>query len=115
MRVAPGLIALMLLAACDGGGDPVQQALRETAAANHSAVVRETATVEPAVSRSPDQERVDAMLADRRASRADAERVLRDTRDPELRRLAQAAAESRTREIAELEAWRPADQSAVSR
>lgn len=48
MRAAFGLSALMLLAACDGGGDPVQQALRETAAANHSAVVKETATVEPA-------------------------------------------------------------------
>ncbi|WP_420470796.1 DUF305 domain-containing protein [Brevundimonas sp. FT23042] len=115
MRVAPGLIGLMLLAACDGGGDPVQQALRETAAANHSAVVRETATVEPAAAPSSDQERVDAMLADRRASRTNAERILRESQDPELRRLAQAAAESDTRAIAALEAWRPTDQSAVSR
>jgi len=115
MRVALGLGAVMLLAACDGGGDPVQQALRETAAANHSAVVKETATVEPALTPSPDQERVDAMLADRRASRTNAEKVLRDSQDPELRRLAQAAAESDTREIAALEAWRPADHPAVSR
>ena len=48
MRVAPGLIALVLLTACEGGGDPVEQALRETAAANHSAVTQETASVEPA-------------------------------------------------------------------
>ena len=114
MRAAFGLIALVMLAACEGGGDPVEQALRETAAANHSAVVKETATVEPAAAPSPDQERVDAMLADRRASRTNAERVLRESEDPELRRLAQATAESDTRAIAALEAWRSADQSAVS-
>jgi hypothetical protein len=48
MRAAPGLIALVMLAACEGGGDPVEQALRETAAANHAAVTQETASAEPA-------------------------------------------------------------------
>ena len=46
--VALGLTALMTLSGCEGGGDPVEQALRETAAANHSAVTRETASVESA-------------------------------------------------------------------
>lgn len=47
MRAALGLTALVLLAACEGGGDPVEQALRETAAANHSAATQETASAEP--------------------------------------------------------------------
>ncbi|QDH72696.1 DUF305 domain-containing protein [Brevundimonas sp. M20] len=41
MRAAPGLAALVMLAACEGGGDPVEQALRETAAVNHSATVED--------------------------------------------------------------------------
>ncbi|HEY0926220.1 hypothetical protein [Brevundimonas sp.] len=53
MRAAFGLIALVMLAACEGGGDPVEQALRETAAANHSAATRETASAEPAPPATP--------------------------------------------------------------
>ena len=34
-------IAALLLTACDGGGDPVQQALRDASATNHAATVRE--------------------------------------------------------------------------
>ena len=54
MRVAPGLIALVMLTACEGGGDPVEQAVRETAAANHAAVTQETASVEPAAAATPE-------------------------------------------------------------
>lgn len=48
MRIAALGLALLALTACKGGGDPVEQAVRETAAANHSAVTQETASVEPA-------------------------------------------------------------------
>ncbi|MDP3656329.1 MAG: DUF305 domain-containing protein [Brevundimonas sp.] len=37
--VALGMV--MALTGCDGGGDPVQQALRDASAANHAATVRE--------------------------------------------------------------------------
>lgn len=114
MRRALALTALLALTACDGGGDPVEQALRETAAANHSARVKETATAEPSPARAdmPDRIRVAGMIAQHRAAVTTAEAALRDSRDPEIRRIAQATIETRTREIAELEAWTPAPQSA---
>ncbi len=40
-RALTALALLTALSACDGGGDPVQQALRETSAANHAATVRD--------------------------------------------------------------------------
>jgi uncharacterized protein (DUF305 family) len=116
MRIAAPGLALLVLTACDGGGDPVEQALRETATANQSAVVKETATVEPSSSsaETADRVRVAAMIAQHRAAVTTAEAALRESRDPEIRRIAQATIETRTREIAELEAWAGA-QSVASR
>lgn len=104
------LAVLLVLTACDGGGDPVEQALRETATANHSAMVKETATAEPSQpSAGPtDRALVSAMINDSRAAVVRAEAALRNSRDPELRRLAQAAIDARTQEIAALQAWTPA-------
>ena len=48
------------------------------------------------------------MIARREDEIARAEAILRDSRDPEIRRLAQAATDARARELAELRAWRPA-------
>ena len=53
MRAALGLAALLLLAACKGGGDPVEQALRETSAANHAAAAQTTAEAEAATPVAP--------------------------------------------------------------
>jgi uncharacterized protein (DUF305 family) len=106
MRAVAGLALLGLLAACDGGGDPVQQAVRETAEANQSAAVRATAEVE-AASASRDAAWVADMIARREDEIARAQAILRDSRDPEIRRLAQAATDARARELSELRAWRP--------
>ena len=38
MRTLPLIAAAVLLAACEGGGDPVRQALQEEAANNHAEV-----------------------------------------------------------------------------
>lgn len=48
IRAALPVALVLLLAACDGGGDPVQQALRDTSAANHAAAARTTAEAEAA-------------------------------------------------------------------
>lgn len=144
MRFAPALAFLLLalapaLAACDGGGDPVQQALRDTASANHAATVKETAEVEPshgghasadgptaadrafaasetemhrlmaeASGETIDEAYIAKMIAHHRGAVAMAEVALRDSRDPEVRRMARAVVDAQTREIAEMQAWKPA-------
>ena len=113
MRLLPGLSFLLLalapaLAACDGGGDPVQQALRETAAKNHSDATRTTAEVEGSPRETADEAYIAGMTAHHQGGIAMAEAALRDSRDPEIRRMAQAAIDARTREIAEMRAWKPA-------
>ena len=100
----------LLLAGCEGGGDPVQQALRETATANQSATVKETATTsvnDPAGT--ADRAYVSGMIEHHRSAVAMAEAALDESRDPEVRRMAQDVIDARTREITELEAWAPAD------
>lgn len=144
MRFVPVLAFLLLalapaLAACDGGGDPVQQALRDTAAANHAAATKTTAEVEgghgghaptsgptaadrafaasetemhrlmaEASGETVDQAYVAKMIAHHRGAVAMAEVALKDSRDPEIRRMAQAVIDAQTREIAEMQAWTPA-------
>lgn len=101
------LLAALALAACEGGGDPVQQALRETATANQSATVRETATTS-ASGESADQAYIARMIEHHRGAVAMAEVALKASRDPEVRRMAQVVVDSQTREIAEMQAWKPA-------
>ena len=103
----------LLLAGCEGGGDPVQQALRETATANQSATVKETATT--SVNNragTVDQAFISGMIEHHRDAVARAETALEESRDPEVRRMAQAVIDARTREIAEMEAWAPATRPA---
>jgi uncharacterized protein (DUF305 family) len=132
------LLAAFALSACDGGGDPVQQALRETATANQSATVRETettsatghATAGPGPSagdqafaaseavmhermmaasgETVDQAYIAKMIEHHRGAVAMAEVALKGSRDPEIRRMAQIVIEAQTREIAEMQAWTPA-------
>lgn len=108
----------LLLAGCDGGGDPVQQAVREASASNHAATVKEGevsgpltqdgAQAAPAAAQAGDQAYIDGMIAHHQGAVAMAEVAMRDSRDPEVRRMARAVIESQTREIAEMRAWRPA-------
>ncbi|WP_439472135.1 DUF305 domain-containing protein [Brevundimonas sp.] len=103
-----GTACLLTLAACDGGGDPVQQALRETAAANQSATVAYD-QVETAATPLTETEAAYArtQLQRNREAVAAARAVLAEARDARVRRSAQAVVDSRTREIAELEALVP--------
>lgn len=131
----------LLLAACDGGGDPVQQALRDASAERHAAAAREGLTPTPAhdahtghAASGPtaadrafaasetemhrlmaeasgatvDEAYIAKMIAHHRGAVAMAEVALRDSRDPEIRRMAQAVVDAQTREIAEMQAWKAA-------
>ena len=132
------LLATLALAACDGGGDPVQQALRETATVNQSSTVKETATgpamdhaaaghgttagdqlfeaseaamherMMTASGETVDQSYIAKMIEHHRGAVAMAEVALRESRDPEVLRMAQAVIDAQTREIAEMQAWKPA-------
>ena len=136
--VLTALLATLTLAACDGGGDPVQQALRDTAIANQSAIVKETATTSAsdhpstghgtspgdrafaaseaamhagmaaASGETLDEAYIAKMVEHHRGAVAMADVALAQSRDPEVRRMAQVVKESQTREIAEMRAWKPA-------
>ncbi|WP_299173173.1 DUF305 domain-containing protein [uncultured Brevundimonas sp.] len=114
IRAAPPVALLVLLAACDGGGDPVQQALRETSAAHQAAATRTTAEMQAAAQtaaltadQTADQAYVAKMIAHHEGAVATARVALRDSRDPEIRRMAQRIIDTRTREIAEMKTWAP--------
>lgn len=142
IRVLTPLVLLGLLSACDGGGDPVQQALRDTSAANHAAAARTTEQMQaaspddhamggstPGVTpgdrafttseadmhrkmaaasgQTIDQAYVAKMIAHHEGAVAMAKVALRDSRDPEIRRMAQSVVDTQTREIAEMKAWAP--------
>jgi uncharacterized protein (DUF305 family) len=142
--VLPALAVSLMLAACDGGGDPVEAALRDTAAANHAAVTKTTADAEAhpaahATGATPgdqafaaseaemhrrmgtasgdtiDQAYIAKMIEHHRGAVAMAEVALAQSRDPEVRRMAQVVVDSQSREIAEMQAWRPAAQSVATR
>ena len=139
-RALAGLTMLVALTACDGGGDPDEQALRETSAANHAATVREGTVAAPAHAGNPgatpgdrafapselamhagmatasgetvDEAYIAKMIEHHRGALAMADVALAQSRDPEIRRMAQAVKDAQTREIAEMRAWRAAAQSA---
>ncbi len=138
MRLAPiALAALALtLSACDGGGDPVQQALRDASAENHAATVQEGVVSAPAHAgghgatpgdqafaaseaamhtgmarasgETVDEAYIAKMIEHHRGAVAMADVALAQSRDPEIRRMAGIVKETQTREIAEMRAWRPA-------
>ncbi len=142
MRLAPiALTALALtLAACEGGGDPVEQALRDAASDNHAARVQEgtvsaqahggghgaagsatpgdaafaasEAAMHTGMARASgetvDEAYIAKMIEHHRGAVAMAEVALRESRDPEVRRMAQIVVDTQTREIAEMQTWKPA-------
>lgn len=139
--IRPILVALplMVLAACDGGGDPVQQAMREASAEHHAAAVKDGEVSGHPVGHGPaspgsgdaafaasetlmhqkmaaatgetvDQAYIAKMIAHHEGALAMAQVALAQSHDPEIRRMAQSVVDAQTREIAEMRAWRPVAQ-----
>ena len=105
--------ALVAVAACSEGGDPVQMALRDAAAARQAAAVKEGSTPAPPPpvagrDTTGDAAYVAGMIEHHRAAVKMAVDALARSDDPEIRRLAQAEIDKRTREITELQSWKPA-------
>lgn len=134
-RAFAALGLIVALSACEGGGDPVQQALRETASANHAATVTAGtistadhaamghsarpgdqafaaseaamhAGMTAASGATVDEAYIAKMIEHHRGAVAMAEVALAESTDPDIRRMAQAVKDGQTREIAEMRAWK---------
>lgn len=120
MRISPrvGTVCLILgcavvLTACDGGGDPVQQAVREASAAHQAAALKDGAVttaqgVERPAGSEADQAFAARMIAHQKQGVAMADAALARSSDPDVRRMAQSIKDRQTREIAEMQTWQPA-------
>lgn len=106
MRAAVVAVAALTLVGCEGG-DPVESALRDAAAANHAAATKET-VLSPATASHPDAEVVARLLSAERQALAAAEAAVVRANDPEVRKMAEASRDTHRARIAELESWRPA-------
>lgn len=112
MRRLGVAVALLMVAACSEGGDPVQMALRDASAARQAAAVKEGSTSTPSApvagpDSTGDAAYVAGMIEHHRAAVKMAVDALARSDDPEIRRRAQAEIDTRTREITELQAWKP--------
>lgn len=103
MRTLAWLPLLLVLTACDGG-DPVASAVRDVATANQARAVKEGTVSSQETS---DTLTTRQLLEARRRALVATRTSVSTIRDPELRRLAEAAAEQDAQTIARLEAWRP--------
>ncbi|MBU1325286.1 MAG: DUF305 domain-containing protein [Alphaproteobacteria bacterium] len=138
MRAALIAIPLLLLAACEGGGDPVEQAMRDASAERHAATVKDGEVSGPAhpvghaaatgagnaafaasetsmhtkmaaaSGDTVDEAYIAKMIAHHEGALEMAQVALAQSTDPEIRRMAQAVVDTQTREIAEMRAWKPA-------
>ncbi len=106
----------LALSACEGGGDPVEQAKQDALTANRAAahpidpaLLEDNPAVATTAAASPaDRAYVEAMIEHHRAAITTAQAALRQSEEPEIRRMAQQAIEASTAQIATLQAWRPA-------
>jgi uncharacterized protein (DUF305 family) len=140
MRTILIALPVLLLAACEGGGDPVEQAMRDASAERHAATVKDGEVSGPdhaamghgsastgagdaafaaseasmhekmaaATGATVDEAYIAKMIAHHEGAVEMAEVALAQSRDPEIRRMAQAVVDTQTREIAEMRAWKPA-------
>ncbi len=98
IRLSLGLVVLTLVA-CEGGGDPVEQAVSEASARNHASTVKDGTVSGPQPS--ADAAYATALIDQNERAIAQAQAMQAATSDPEVRRLADAVVETRTREIAD--------------
>lgn len=102
MRVLAMAAAGLILTACEGGGDPVQQALQEEAANNHAEL--EFARQQQAEERAAVEAERSAEIERLRREITVAETALAAATEPDVRAAAQASLEESRQALAELDA-----------
>jgi len=105
MRFLPLIVAGLLLTACEGGGDPVEQALREEAANNHAEV--EFARQRQAEERAAVEAERQAEIERLRREVIVAETALAAATEPDVRAAAQASLDESRRALSDLTATTP--------
>ena len=100
MRALPLIVAGLLLTACEGGGDPVAQALREESANNHAEV--EFARQRQAEERAAVEAERQAEIERLRREIVVAETALAAATEPDVRAAAQASLDESRRALAAL-------------
>lgn len=106
MRAPFPLVAfVILLAACEGGGDPVEQALREESANNHAEVefARQRQAEERAAVAAERQAEIERL----RREIVVAETALAAASEPDVRAAAQASLDESRRALSDLSATAP--------
>lgn len=101
-------LAVLGVAACEGGGDPVDQAVREISANYQAQAVKDGTISGPAPEKAEvtaqDQQLIQTLIAEHKADIAKWRDVAATTSDPQLKALAQRTLAERTKALAELEA-----------
>jgi uncharacterized protein (DUF305 family) len=101
-------MSVLLLGGCEGGGDPVEQAVREASAARHAETVRDgevSGPVAPAAPRSSsDEAYIAQMTAHHETAIAQSREILASSNDPQVRRLAQTTIEASTIQLNQMRA-----------
>lgn len=110
MRAGLLIVACAALAACEGGGDPVQQALRDASAERQAAAYQgydqpSTRVTPPVTS---DDAALDTLIAETRRAAEASERLRDSTTDPALREIAETQLAEHQASIAALESRRSA-------
>lgn len=105
-------LSILLLGGCEGGGDPVEQAVREASAARHAETVRDgevSGPVAPAAPRSAADEAYIAQMAiHHETAIAQSRQILAGSNDPEVRRLAQTTIETSSIQLNQMRALQAA-------
>ena len=104
-------MSVLLLGGCEGGGDPVEQAVREASAARHAETVRDgevSGPLAPAAPRSSaDKAYIAQMTTHHETAITQSRQILATSNDPQVRRLAQATVEASSIQLNQMRALQP--------
>jgi len=104
-------LSFLIVTGCEGGGDPVEQAVREASAARHAETVRDGEVSGPVAAAAPrsssDEAYVAQMTTHHEVAIVQSRQILASSNDPEVRGLAQTTIEASTVQLNHMRALQP--------